>query len=133
MQSIRSESTKWRITCCYDTTDDVNHRDYVRGSLSEVDLLHFNGEECVKVDHISVRGQSCRNCTAYAFQKDAIFHFPSKKGNCEFQTNDYKNCSANETNGIMKFESNFGFYGCANAQHHCSANVNATTQTWFGA
>jgi hypothetical protein len=134
MQSIRSESTKWRITCCYDTTDDANHRDYVRGSLSEVDLLHFNHRgECVKVDYISVRGQSCRNCTAYAFQKSAIFHFPSQKGNCEFQTHDYKDCSANKTNVIKKFESNFGFYGCANAQHHCSANVNATTQTWFGA
>ena len=131
MQSIRDKSTKWRITCSYDTTDGVDDRDYVRGSFSEIDMLQFHGEECVKVEYISVRGRSCSNCTAYAFQKTAIFHFPSNKGNCEFQTTDYKSCP-NE-NRLLKFESNFGFYGCANEQHLCSADLYATTQTWFGA
>ena len=133
MLSIRNESTKWRITCGYNTANGVDYRDYVRASFSEIDLLHFDGEKCVKVDYISIRGQYCSNCTAYAFQKSAIFHFPSHRGNCEFQLNDYKTCNISDTHPQKRFESNLGFYACANDQHRCSAHPNATTQTWFGA
>lgn len=130
MSSIREQSTKWRITCCHDTADGVDYQDYVRGSISEVDLLDFEGKQCVTVDYINIRGQSCRNCTAYVFQKVATFHFPSNKGECDFQTTGFKDCPKI---GLRKFESNFGFYGCANELHRCSASPNATTQIWFGA
>ena len=133
MLSVRNESTKWRITCSYNTTNGVDYRDYVQGSFSTIDLLHFDGAKCVKVDYISIRGQNCSNCTAFAFQKVAIFHFPSNRGNCEFQLDHYKDCTPSETHKLKKFESNFGFYGCANEEHRCSAHPNATTQTWFGA
>ncbi|XP_028391151.1 sushi, von Willebrand factor type A, EGF and pentraxin domain-containing protein 1-like [Dendronephthya gigantea] len=132
MESLRKESTKWRVTCCYDTTDGVDYRDYVRASFSEVDPLVFDGEECVRVDHISVRGQQCKNCTAYAFQKNAMFHFRAFNSQCEFKTTGYKQC-LNERKSHKTIESNFGFYSCANEEHSCSAHMNATTQTWFGA
>ena len=116
MQSIRNESTKWRVTCCYDTTYSVDYRDYVRGTFSNIDILDYYGDGCVKVDYISVRDQSCSNCTAYALQKSAIFNFPRNKGNCDLRTTNFKACPSLEQ-WLSKFETNFGYYGCANVEH----------------
>ena len=55
MKSIQADSTKWRLTCRYDT-DGVVYTDYVRGLNVETDIISQNNSACVKTEYINVRG-----------------------------------------------------------------------------
>lgn len=133
MQSIQRYSQKWRITCQYDT-EGVVYRDYIRTANDKIDILNFNGEECIQVEYIDIRGKNCSNCTVFLLQshntKRTSYLYPLHADSWR------SNSCSHETDGILCFvgggEDNFGYYHCQNTEHRCSASINATTQTWFG-
>ena len=126
MQSIQEDSGKFRVTCNYNT-DGVVYRDYLQACKSEIDLLTLDFNGCMLVERIDVRGQNCRNCTAYIRQKSSSqIHFDSHHTHgCQFQP------SGSITCGISG-EDNFGYYVCVSNSHRCSSSPSATTQIWFG-
>lgn len=128
MLSVQKYSTKWRITCKYDT-DGVVYRDYLQAANDEVDIIHFNNKvKCPLVEWIDIRGQSCKQCTAFLTDGGGAVHSDSiamKKAGCQFQPTGGLQCGDDG-------EDTFGLYRCANPSHRCSASGSATTQTWFG-
>ena len=128
MNSILSDSTKWRFTCNYDSNGTV-YIDYVRGLTTELDIMHFNDGQCVKVQYINVRGWNCTDCMVYMKQvHDIPLHV--RIGICEFtNVNDLKEC---HDYGPAWIETSFGYYGCYNTEHRCSSSLSATTQFWLG-
>ena len=143
MKSIQRDSTKWRMTCRYDT-DGLNYTDYVRGSNDKINILTYDGDNCEEVEFFDVRGYQCENCTVLVAHRGGNNNFPlhidsyySKVKGCSFQPNNSKACvgtggcnGQGEDNG--KGEDNFGFYICINPLHRCSASNSSTTHTWFG-
>ena len=129
IQTIQEDSTKFRVTCNYDT-EGVVYRDYLQATKSEIDILTLNSLElCLIVEWINIRGQSCKQCTAFIAQDSnhglhGDSFYAVTKG-CEFQPNKSSYCD-----GIG--EDNFGSYLCINKAHRCSSSPSATTQTWLG-
>ena len=129
MQSIQEDSSKFRVTCNYDT-DGVVYRDYLQVATDQIDILTYaSGGSCILVEQIDIRGESCKNCTALIFQNlHHSLHSDSyflASWNCEFQPTGGLYCG-----GLG--EDNFGLYLCANPAHRCSSAQSSTTQTWFG-
>ena len=126
MESIQQDSTKWRITCRYNT-DGVVLRDYARGAKTEMNILAFNdGSGCVKMEYIDVRGHNCSGCTANWRQEIVTLYFDmfyAKRKDCDFLPSDVP---------LTCGEDYFGYYDCINIQHRCSSSEEATTQTWLG-
>ena len=129
MQSIQRDSSRWRMTCRYDT-DGLNYTDYVEGLKVKFDILkQVNRSACIKVEFINVRGYSCTDCTAKLKQKKTRpFHHDSyySSKDCEFKPDASQQC------GNKRGEDNFGYYSCVNTAHRCSMNKTSTTQTWLG-
>ena len=129
MQSIQEDSSKFRVTCNYDT-DGVVYRDYLQVATDQIDILTYtSGGSCILVEQIDLREESCRNCTVlicqnfhHSLHSDSYF---SALSNCEFQPTGSLHCRGYG-------EDNFGFYGCANSAHMRSSAQSSTTQTWFG-
>lgn len=133
MESIQQDSTKWRITCRYDT-DGAVKTDYVRVSNAEVNIIKLNKRKCPNVEYIDIRGHHCRDCTASVMQRQGRkipLHFNSfvSNRNCSFKLTGSNLCKIEKRDWR---EDNFGFYLCENTEHRCSSSNNATTQTWFG-
>ena len=129
MQSIQKDSSKFRVTCNYDT-DGVVYRDYLQVATDQIDILTYaSGSSCILVEQIDIRGQSCRDCTAFFFQNlDRSLHIDSYYSaslDCEFQPTGSLSCDG-------EGEDNFGVYDCANPAHRCTSAQSSTTQTWFG-
>ena len=131
MQSIHEDSSKFRITCNYDT-DGVVYRDYLQVANDQINILtHTSGGRCTLVEHIDIQGQSCKYCTASIVQGGKLklsLHFDSyyaQRSKCEFKPNGSEYCSG-------RGEDNFGEYNCVNKDHRCSASQSSTTQIWFG-
>ena len=100
----------------------------MRTSLADCNILTLpTGVDgaCFLFKFINIRGHECVNCTVplwningtYPLHTDTYFH------RCEF----------NGTEGVIKFEDNFGFYRAINPSHRCSSGPNSTTQFWLGA
>ena len=129
MESIQQDSTKWRVTCRYET-DGVLYTDYLRALNTELNILTFKDKikKCVEVEYINVRGYNCTHCTAHFKQNQFhILHFVSKDFNCAFNPPESASC-----NSKKRAEDSFGYYNCKNTKHRCSSSNNATTETWFG-
>ena len=127
MRTIQADTGKFRVTCNYNT-DGVVYRDYLQASNVQMDILtQVNSSNCLWVEWINVRGESCMNCTANVRQYlNGIFHFDSYyTGDCDFKPSGSKSCSGGG-------EDNFGIYECVNTAHRCSSSPSATTQIWFG-
>ena len=131
MQSIHEDSSKFRITCNYDT-DGVVYRDYLLAANDQINILTYtNAEICLLVEQIDIRGQGCEYCTALISQggkwKSPLHSdsYYAQRFNCEFQPSGSEYC---DDHG----EDNFGVYGCVNEDHRCSASQSSTTQIWFG-
>lgn len=137
MESIKVDSTKWRITCEFQQNKRVDYRDYIRASLQEVDILTLNEEACQNVEYINVRGNNCTNCSAYLYQTSSLsLHFDSfnsLKAEPEFTTCDFKAHGAITCGAQIGGEDDFGWYRCPNEEHRCVTHNNSTTQTWLGA
>ncbi|XP_031558375.1 uncharacterized protein LOC116294844 [Actinia tenebrosa] len=132
MQHVKRDATHWRATCKYDT-DGLNKTDYIRGRLSEMDILTFAGEfVCARVEYINVRGISCENCTAVLKQlANRHIFVDSAKGF-------YIGCDWDGREGAIRktaqnYCNNFGFYDTQyNPAHRCTASQSSTTQWWLG-
>jgi hypothetical protein len=128
MQTIQDASSKFRITCKYDT-DGLVYRDYLQAAKKEIDILSFkNDKPCPLVELIDVRGQSCSDCTAAMNQLNSILHsdsYSAANRGCRFRPTGCKLCHSYT-------EDNFGYYRCINTAHRCSSSQRATTQTWLG-
>ena len=129
MESIQQDSTKWRVTCRYET-DGVLYTDYLRVSKAELDILTNIGAQCVNVEYINVRGQNCTGCTAYIWQSSTqILHFKSKVSDqCNFKPFGEQ---IRKNSGIVGYY--FGQYYLKNSEHRCSSSSETTTQNWLGA
>ena len=128
MKIIMSDSTKWRFTCNYDINGTV-YIDYVTGLTKDLDLINFDGRECVKVKYINVRGWSCTECMVFMVQsQDIPFHMDVSQCGNDFQQ------ACDHGSAVPKLsENSFGYYRCFNKKHRCASSLSATTQVWFGA
>ena len=129
MQTIQNDSKKFRITCNYDT-EGVAYRDYLEATKSEIDIMTFSSHKCSLVEWIDIRGQSCKQCTAFIVQDShhglhSDSFFAASRG-CDFKPNESLPCNN------WRGEDNFGSYLCINKAHRCSSSPTATTQTWLG-
>lgn len=135
MEFIQNSSSKWRMTCRFET-DGLIYTDYMEGLKSQLDILQYTGATCKEVEFIDVRGYSCTKCRAYLRQNDnangrpAFHHNPrGSKNQCTFESEESITC---DKNGHTLYEVNFGFYHCVNPAHRCSMDSSSTTQTWLG-
>ena len=130
MEFIQRDSSKWRMTCRFET-DGLIYTDYMEGLKTQVDILQYTSAACKEVEFINVRGYECRKCTAFLKQDGdtlAFHHKPRRSGtDCTFKPEEYTNCG--NANGN---EFSFGQYKCVNPAHRCSMNSSSTTQTWLG-
>ncbi|CAB4010820.1 Dihydrolipoyllysine-residue acetyltransferase component 3 of pyruvate dehydrogenase complex [Paramuricea clavata] len=132
MESIRNDSSKWRITCEYDT-EGVVYTDYMEGWNDIIDIMTYEqfspsfvcSLDKHKIDYVDVRGQNCRNCTVPIIQAPYNpLHLDIYFSMCDFKPTKSLYCDS-------AGEDNFGRYLCTNPNHRCSFPT-ATTQTWFG-
>lgn len=129
MESIQSDSTKWRVTCDFDKNLTAIKTDFMQGSKADVDIMTFNGfGTCKKVDYVNIRGYHCSNCTAVLYQTSVYpFHIDARMSEtkCEFTVENTKWC-------LLGGEDSFGLYNCVHPEHRCSATQSSTTNTWLG-
>lgn len=68
MQSIQEDSSKFRVTCNYDS-EGVVYRVYLEVAKDQLNMLTLvNVDSCILVERINIRGQGCQRCTAFIFQ-----------------------------------------------------------------
>ena len=125
MESIRSVSTLWRATCRF-PLHQVDYRDYMRGTLEELDIITYHGEGiCKKVLCIDIRGNKGENITIPFWQSEKYqLHTDSSYTTCEFEA---------AASTAVSSEDNFGFYSIINDQFRCTKTTKTTTQYWLGA
>ena len=131
MEFIQRDSSKWRMTCRFET-DGLIYTDYMEGLKTQVDILQYTNAACKEVEFINVRGYNGTKCKAYLRQNDLsgdrpAFHHKPKPSikHCTFKPKKYTTCD-NRT------EFSFGHYKCVNPAHRCSTNSSSTTQSWLG-
>ena len=134
MQSIQSDTRKWRLTCNYNEQQQAYSNDFVISWNTIVDILNLNSRQCARVEYIHLRGFNCSNCTAFLgqFQDTAVFKRPPP---LHFVANPYQSCNFKPGDGEIcnkMREHNFGRYQCINPHHDCSAHQSSTTQAWLG-
>ncbi|CAB4025293.1 neurogenic locus notch homolog 2-like, partial [Paramuricea clavata] len=124
MQSVQNDSSKFRVTCKYDT-DGLNYTDYLEAKKEHIDVLNFKYRHvCSLVDYVNIRGDDCAFCTMILFQDPNYpLHVDSSKtdNGCDFKSTGAEKCGG-------PGEDNFGFYKCVNPAHRCSSSADATTQ-----
>ena len=132
MQSIQNDSSKFRITCKYDT-DGLMYDDFLMADKKHIDILSFNYRHttspvvCSFVEYANIRGEDCAFCTLILYQDYYTLHADSNRtdNGCEFKSTGSKDCGS-------AGEDNFGHYNCVNPVHRCSSSADATTQVWLG-
>ncbi|XP_031564311.1 uncharacterized protein LOC116299733 [Actinia tenebrosa] len=127
MQHVKRDATHWRASCNYDK-DRLMKTDYIRGRLSEMDILtYLGGFTCARVEYINVRGISCQNCTTH-FRQTSVLH--------AFVDSGYGlniGCQWNGRHGAVRYWcDNFGRYDIINPAHRCPSSLSSTTQWWLG-
>ena len=127
MNSVSGHSTYFRATCNFNI-DGLVTTDYLRAKTTDLNILLLNGEPCVKMEYINIRGYNCYNCTAKMTQTiDWHLHSSSHYVEpCQFTS------ARNDSVASPGGEDNFGFYQTINPLHRCTLGDNATTQWWFG-
>ena len=131
MQSIQDDSSKFRMTCKYDT-DGIVYDDFLVLAKKELDIMTYTnvGATCTLVEYISIRKHDCAFCRAFFFQDNSnVFHTDSSISppGCTF------NAAGGAETCDGRGEDNFGHYHCINSAHLCSSSDTATTQAWLGA
>ena len=129
MSSIHSQSSHWRATCNYNSAGVVL-TDYVRSSFGNVDPITLNGQGCMKMEYVNIRGKGCKECTIWCNQRDG-FTFIISNWFGQFGFRDNK-CSYKNAAGSIKYERSFGTYGPKNSGHRCASCRASTTQYWIG-
>ena len=125
MTHLKSQSTRWRVTCSF-SPFGVDYTDYVRAKFTDFDILTFLGRGiCMKVEFVNIRGHQCAQCTTRWWQIKGVYapHIDSTA----------KGCQLVPSHGAVNTENNFGYYIEAyNNKFRCSANSLSTTNWWFG-
>ena len=118
---FKNESTHWRITCSFPQYGVNTSKDYVRAAFTDFDLMSDFWEECKKVSHISVMGQSCSECTAQWSQRNnATPHIAAVQDDlCDIKS---------DKSGYNYF----GSYSIYNPKFRCTESPTSTTNYWFG-
>ena len=121
MSKIKNNSTLWRITCSFPQYGVNISKDYVRAAFTDFDLMSNFWEECKKVSHISVMGQSCSECTAQWWQGASYApHIAAVQVDpCDIKS---------DKSGYYYF----GSYHNYNPAFRCTESPNSTTNYWFG-
>ena len=104
MSSIHSQSSHWRATCNYNSAGVVL-ANYVRSSFGNVDLITLNGQGCMKMEYVNIRGKGCKECTIWCNQRDG-FTFIISNWFGQFGFRDNK-CSYKNAAGSIKYERSF--------------------------
>ena len=127
MKEIAEQSTYFRATCQF-PIDGVKYVDYLRGRLSDFNLLETEIDGCAKYEYVNIRGYQCFNCTALTGQT-VIMHM-------HLDSYWSVNCGLVRAPGAISNdgdgEDNFGRYQTMNPDHRCSSNSTAMTQWWLG-
>jgi len=124
MQHISRSSSHWRITCNF-PQDGLSYVDYVRGKISDIDMISFEGGAvCKRVEYINVLNHTCTGCTVAWWQRSGsyIFHHDISTNACEFGS----------TPGGIYNQDVFGFYGVVNYKFRCCLSDESNTNYWFG-
>ena len=120
-------STRWRITCNYNT-EKLKGSDLVRARVDQAPVFINAGKRCFTFEYISIRGYGCNNCQAF-MANDGIqplyFDLKRSEQDCGLNIPNIKVCNNTET------ETSFGYYRCINPIHRCSSSPNSTTQMWL--
>lgn len=127
MKYLAEQSTHLRVTCNYNT-DGLQYTDYAQAELEHHNLFVTFNNKCRIYEHIVIRGNECRNCTALTNQPtDHAWHIDSYLSSAN-------GCNFDGRPGMGKSEHNFGWYahGRVNTDHRCSSSPMSTTQHWFG-
>lgn len=137
MQDLRNSSTHWRVTCNFNNFLEFGEMDtsnYLKGLLSDVDILTYEGNECVKVQNFSIMGIKCTDCSVHLRQNESFCH-PYVDISSNFQMN----CSSARrfSHFPRSFPNDpknrrFGFYEVQNNDDVCSTISHSTTQWWMG-
>ncbi|XP_032230694.1 uncharacterized protein LOC116614147 [Nematostella vectensis] len=126
MSHVRIDATMFKATCAYDQKTTISGwpRDQLIARLSEYDVMTPGVYgQCVNVESVIIRNQSCSGCTVGIYQAQNSVHI------CLDTT--HHSCSFNPT-GAVESEDSFGFYGFTNPESTCCSSQEATTQWWLG-
>ena len=133
MKEIAEQSNYYRATCQF-PSEVTKDSDYLRGKLSDFNLVEDAIERCVKHEYMKIRGHPYYNRTAHTIQT----------ANWHMHLDSYwsSGCELGRVPGAEPGrlppllnppgEDNFGLYDTPNSHHRCSANENAITQWWLG-
>ena len=121
MSSVKNDSTHWRITCSFPEHGVNISKDYVRAAFTDFDLMGNFWQECKKVSHISVMGQSCSECTAQWWLGDS---YTPHIAAVQTDSCDIKSDKSGKTY--------FGGYYSYNPAFRCTESPSSTTNYWFG-
>ncbi|KAK3712735.1 hypothetical protein QZH41_008923 [Actinostola sp. cb2023] len=120
MQHISRSSSHWRITCNF-PQDGLSYVDYVRGKISDIDMLSFKGSAvCRRVEYINVLNHKCNSW--WQETGHYIFHHDITYSSCEFGA----------TPGGINSQDVFGFYASVNSKFRCCLSDKSNTNYWFG-
>ncbi|XP_032242781.2 uncharacterized protein LOC5516882 [Nematostella vectensis] len=127
MHHVYINATKFRATCAYDqkTTIPGWPRDQMIARLTNYDIMtRKRWGECLRMESIFIRNQSCSNCTV------GILHWPNHyHAHVNFDSDE--NCFFNPVNSVQN-ELAFAVYGNVNPESTCCSSPDATTQWWLG-
>jgi hypothetical protein len=122
MHHVKSTTTHWRVTCSFPQYGVNINTDYVRAAFADFDIMGEFWRECKKVSHISVKGQSCSECTAHWSQGNGSTpHIAAvdEKDVCDIKSDKSGN-------------NYFGAYEKYSARFRCTENATSSTNYWFG-
>eukprot|EP00118_Oscarella_pearsei_P028476 m.2243 g.2243 ORF g.2243 m.2243 type:complete len:281 (+) comp8485_c0_seq1:238-1080(+) len=124
MARLAGVSTHWRAACNFPKVG-INHKDYLRVKMSELNPVTFSGTgTCKRVELIELRGRLEFDLTVTFWQKENTFHL------CHTSNNNV--CQMGKTAGTNGDEDDWGYYNTVNPRFSCVASPESTTQYWFG-
>lgn len=127
IETLKTTSTHWRITCNLQPTGAVDYNDYVRGRMNAIDITNYVGKGiCKTIEFIGIRGHQFTNCNIPWWQKKGqMLHTDPTHSR-------WKKCVAPAIPHEVTGEDNFGFYAVVDPKHSCVASPTSTTNTWIG-
>ena len=137
MKTIREQSSHWRATCEYPVFG-VDHKDYIRVNLSDVDFsaYYFNEHNgptgCKTIEYMNILESECHQCNFALYQglrglPGLFLSWSSDWSYCTFDlSNKNYNCPDNKPAGL------FISATCFDPRFRCHKTASSTTQNWFG-
>ncbi|XP_028410788.1 uncharacterized protein LOC114533469 isoform X2 [Dendronephthya gigantea] len=132
MHSINLDSNYIAFTCNYKKEDEVNSLDYLQISLDDLgndkDITTNDPNQEVLTFEGRINEKSLTGCKVKLHQDSKGLHVHlDHLENCPFSPERPNVCS-----GKFHYFGYFPESSCLMPTHHCTQNVNSTTQLWFG-